>query len=488
MIFYTIKNLRKNSIFLCSQRIIALIVLLLCLLAGPVLAEQGLALKADTSKKCAICHYKWVSTFFIEHRNTPIAHAEEKSLEMFSRELCISCHDSSIRDSRSSICNDPGHQVGRVPSKRIKIPPAFPLDEKGALKCTTCHTPHAVTEQSASMVTYFLRAPNENSSFCRTCHQQKLGGLAKGNHPIDVTVNTNTAIISRAGGKFGTQKANQIICETCHRAHGGVNNKRLVLPVENISSTSVLCEVCHSKNALRPGETPGKERSHPVDIRPGKGMQIPKNWSNGEKVVVGKNGEIVCRTCHKPHRAMDKEFLLSDYKGKGSICVQCHRRTELKSDLLPDLETSEPIKQKGSEKTVAESFPCTSCHLLHNGSAAFSKVINDSSDLEMFFRIPHFGLHSQEFFRTAFIEKEGIANHEILLFTPNGEPSSNGTIACSTCHNLQKLSPAKTKDNLDNSNDNSTNGFLKPKIAENLCKTCHGEEALTRYLYFHKKW
>jgi hypothetical protein len=127
MIFYTIKNLQKNSIFLCSQGIKALIVLLLCLLAGPVLAEQGLSLKADTSKKCAICHYKWVSTFFIEHRNTPIAHAEEKSLEMFSRELCISCHDSSIRDSRSSICNDPGHQVGRVPSKNVRFRPLSPL-------------------------------------------------------------------------------------------------------------------------------------------------------------------------------------------------------------------------------------------------------------------------------------------------------------------------------------------------------------------------
>jgi predicted CXXCH cytochrome family protein len=475
MIFYTIKKLQKNSLLLYSQRIGVLMVLLLSLFAGPVHAEQGSALKADTSKKCSICHYKWVSTFFIEHRNTPIAHAEEKSLEMFSRELCISCHDSSIRDSRSSICNDPGHQVGRVPSENINIPPAFPLDEKGALKCTTCHTPHAVTEESESMVTYFLRAPNENSSFCRTCHKKKLGGEAKGNHPIDVTVNTNTAVITRAGGKFGTQKTNQIICETCHRAHGGVNNKRLVLPVENISSTSVLCEVCHSKNALRPGKTSGKARSHPVDIRPGQNVKIPKNWTNGEKVVVGKNGEIVCRTCHKPHNAMDKEFLLADHKGEGSICVQCHK-------------SSKHSKQEKSGMPVEESFPCTSCHLLHNGSSAFSKVINNSSDLEMFFRTPHLSLHSQEFFRTAFIEKEGIENHEIHLFTSNGEPSLDGTIACSTCHNFQKLSQAKTKDNPDNSNDNSTHGFLRPKIAENLCKTCHGEEALTRYLYFHKKW
>ena len=166
---------------------LAAIMLIICALPGRLLAQRELSLEADTSKKCAICHYKWVPAFFLEHRNTPIAQADEKSLEMFSWEVCISCHDASVRDSRSRICNDPGHQAGRIPSKKVKIPSNFPLDKNGALKCTTCHTPHAVSDESESMVEYFLRAPNENSSFCRTCHKNRLGGLAKGNHPIDVS-------------------------------------------------------------------------------------------------------------------------------------------------------------------------------------------------------------------------------------------------------------------------------------------------------------
>ena len=85
-----------------------------------------------------------------------------------------------FRDSRKKICNDPGHQVGRVPSKRVTIPADFPLDDKGALKCTTCHTPHAVTEGSDSMVEYFLRAPNENSTFCRSLPQRETWWIVQG--------------------------------------------------------------------------------------------------------------------------------------------------------------------------------------------------------------------------------------------------------------------------------------------------------------------
>lgn len=471
-------------------RALAGIVLFLCAFPCQGLAKVELSLHADSSKKCAICHYQWVSTFFLEHRSTPIAQAGEKSLEMFSWRMCISCHDASVRDSRSSICNDPGHQVGRVPSKRISIPPEFPLDKNGALKCTTCHTPHAVTEESESMVEYFLRAPNENSAFCRTCHKQKLGGLAKGNHPIDVSVNANIDIILRGGGKFGTEHTNQIICETCHRAHGGVNSKRLVLPVENIKSMSVLCEVCHTRNAIRPGKKSGKMRSHPVDIRPGKGVQIPRVWANGEKVVTGRRGELVCRTCHKPHQA-DREFLLAIPKGKDVLCFQCHRSEVDVAGVSYDLRVPAPSEQNNSGKAATQSLPCDSCHLVHKDIAKFlrtGKVSNQQSDLERFFRIPHFGLHPRTFFGSAFLKKDGVKDDGIFLFTERGDSFDNGTIVCTTCHNVQQLGLGKTEGIHSGDGANSTTSFLRPDIAEKFCKACHGEEALVRFLYFHRKW
>jgi hypothetical protein len=30
--------------------------------------------------------------------------------------------------------------------------------------------------------------------------------------------------------------------------------------------------------------------------------------------------------------------------------------------------------------------------------------------------------------------------------------------------------------------------FIRQDIAETFCKTCHGTEALVRFLYFHSKW
>ena len=36
--------------------------------------------ESDTAKKCAICHYRWVYTFFVEHKSTPIARLEESRI------------------------------------------------------------------------------------------------------------------------------------------------------------------------------------------------------------------------------------------------------------------------------------------------------------------------------------------------------------------------------------------------------------------------
>jgi predicted CXXCH cytochrome family protein len=466
-------------------RAAAAIVLLLCVLPCQVLAQVELSLTADSSKKCAICHYQWVPAFFLERRSTPIAHAEEESLEMFSWEVCISCHDGSVRDSRSNICNDPGHQVGRVPSKEVSIPSDFPLDKTGALKCTTCHTPHAVSDESESMVEYFLRAPNEDSSFCRTCHKQKLGGLAKGNHPIDVSVKVRRDSIAQAGGKFGTSRS-----DPCHRAHGGVNEKFLVLPVEDIQSMSVLCEACHTKKAVRPGETSGETLSHPVDIRPGSGVEIPSAWVSGEKVVVGRRGEIVCRTCHKPHQA-DREFLLANQEGKDALCTQCHLSEPSVAGAADDLRVLAPSGERDPGEAAAESFPCASCHLVHKGNTSFSltrDVANEWSGFERFVRVPHFGLHPRAFFDSAVLKKDDDKDDGIPFFTESGDPSSDEAIVCATCHNGYRLNLDTTEGMQSGDGGDSTTSFLRADVAERFCRACHGEEALVRFLYFHRKW
>lgn len=445
-----------------------------------------LSLQEDTSKKCAICHYKWVPAFFLEHRDTPIARADEKWLETFSREMCISCHDSSVRDSRSKICNDPGHQVGRPFSKRITIPPDFPLDEKGTLKCTTCHTPHAVTSGSDAMVEYFLRAPNRNSSFCRMCHTEKIGGLSRGNHPLDVSARVNTGVITRAGGKFGKSVPNQIICETCHTAHGGVNEKFLVLPVEDVGSLSILCEVCHTKKAVMPGEELSTFPTHPVDVVPGSKVEIPKVWTNGEDVVIGNRGELVCRTCHKPHSA-DREFLIAIPAGRGELCLQCHRLEVFVAEPVYRLWAPFFLEQDRQSELAAEGIRCHSCHRIHENINWFRTLDRQQLVSDPVFTLPHFGLHPRTCFATAFDKKGKEGADEALLFPEEGDGSGNGTIVCATCHAMSPDLACELAGTLKGERK-LVKDFIRQDIAGTFCKTCHGTEALVRFLYFHSKW
>ena len=74
---------------------------------------------------------------------------------------------------------------------------------------------------------------------------------------------------------MGTEMPNQIICETCHIPHGGVNNKFLVLSVEDPKTRSVLCEVCHTRKPGMAGDASLNRFSHPLDLTPGLSATIP---------------------------------------------------------------------------------------------------------------------------------------------------------------------------------------------------------------------
>ncbi|MDX1779166.1 MAG: hypothetical protein R3339_09825, partial [Thermodesulfobacteriota bacterium] len=64
-----------------------------------------------------------------------------------------------------------------------------------------------------------------------------------------------------------------------------------------------------------------------------------------------------------------------------------------------------------------------------------------------------------------------------------GGRSEQGTIVCATCHLMPKAEQGNVREEKD-----SVKGFIRRDIAETFCKTCHGNEALIRFLYFHSKW
>ncbi|MCX8045056.1 MAG: cytochrome c3 family protein [Desulfobacterota bacterium] len=474
-------------------------VLLPCLLSGRGVAQVIVPRQADTAKKCAICHYRWVAAFFQEGRSTPIASANAPDDVVSRPEMCLSCHDGSVRDSRDKICNDPGHRIGIKPSNRVKIPETFPLDDNGCMRCATCHTPHAVPQREGHLVDFFLRAPNRDSSFCILCHEDHAGGAAAGSHPAGVAVTQPPNVIVRAGGLFGGEHNNRIICQTCHIAHGGVNSSFLVLPVEDTQTLSILCEACHTRH---PGKkmAHGSGFSHPVDVLPGGSASIPARWPTGEPVVRGKGGELVCRTCHRPHQASGKRFLLTGQAGKDAQCLCCHPMQALIQGTAHDLRHHPSCTSPGI---------CTSCHAVHEaalkeflwarpGGPPFlserdKNIAHGKRNVMVSLctgchqssgcaaqRVPRDGLHPAAFATALLSAAEQVRKSPIPLYTPEGNRHPGGGIVCSTCHNVHQGKIAG-----DFSQTTRADKLLRPAVSETLCSICHGAEGFFRFLHFH---
>jgi hypothetical protein len=165
--------------------------------------------------------------------------------------------------------------------------------------------------------------------------------------------------------------------------------------------------------------------------------------------------------------------------------MQCHR-SKPRADTPYDPWATAPSEQKRAVKPSPESFACASCHRVHNSKAVFVNTLSSPSDLEPLFHIPHFGLHPPAFLRTSFQNKDAGETDGIVLFAKMKDASDGGTIVCGTCHDIHHLGPDAREDEV--AADSRSTGFLRLNVAHTFCKTCHAEEALVRFLYFHDKW
>ena len=445
------------------------------------------AQRADTAKKCSICHYRWVYTFYVEHRPTPIASLQEKKVEGEQR-MCLSCHDGAVRDSRDKICNDPGHRVGVRPSARVSIPETFPLDEQGGLLCVTCHTPHALTKQDDRLVEFFLRAPNNNSSFCKQCHITKLGGTTRGNHPVDISAPTHPTRLIEAGGRIGTERPNQIICETCHIPHGGVNSTFLVLSAQDPRTGSVLCEVCHTKMPGLASDAALNRFSHPLDLTSGALAAMPKKWQGGGTVVLGSGGELVCRTCHVTHGAADSVYLLTERNQKDSLCVQCHKNQRGIADSSHYRKVISPGERTIKGQEVSTLGPCSPCHLVHQGADELmwarrvKKPAAQPGEMCVSCHSPD-GMAGTvvpaPFSHPMHIKVSFPGSSASLpLFDGLGE-NRQGEIRCSTCHDFHNPLPL-VPSTLHAGEKRSTYLRLSADGASTVCVQCHPAQGLVR--------
>ncbi len=418
---------------------------------------------ANSSRECAICHIRWVRAF---DRNSSETTAMEAVMERQagSGDMCLSCHDGSVADSRFKIWSTSHHTTDAVPSPAVKIPTdQFPLDAQGRMTCATCHTAHAVPNSSDLRTVVFLRQPNVDSSLCLSCHPEH----AQKNdfqHPLGHSDSPVPTAILEAGGQT-SEDGHGIICQTCHEPHGARNPWMLVLP------PSKLCVACHEQKgpeAAPPAGAPVHRIGHTYP-----GFEPPASLLK-EKATFGPKGELSCLSCHRLHDASGAKPLLIRKNEDSSLCLECHPQEKAVLGSPHDLRTSSPETVNADGEQASVSGPCGACHRIHG----WARNVPDTGR-------PHSSgcMECHQTGGPGSIQRPYIEGHPVGVPAPEGVSipwpvdEETNTIGCLTCHDphLPRATGAETTQDTD-SPVQTPRSFLRAEGSQ-LCVVCHNDKA-----------
>ena len=401
-------------------------------------------------------------------------------------DMCFSCHDGSIKDSRAKLGDDSGHKINKEPPREMKIPEIFPLDEKGRMQCSTCHTAHGVQGRPGSGETIFMRTSNKNSAMCRMCHPAADGGIAAGNHPAGIMERKVPEKLVSLGA-LGNREKNKIICQTCHVAHGSPYESYLIEGVGN----SALCLDCHEdKNIFGPQ---GKRRPlHVINVRP-REAKIPAEFiKKGAKT--GYQGSITCLTCHKVHNnRAQQQYLLIMRNEKSSLCLTCHLDKEYLASSKHNLSRSAPGDRNLQGETAAVGGICSPCHLPHKPARRLSGKENFTTQLCLSCHskgnigdkvMPRGYTHPLNVSPFEKKEKNPVVSAAeaekgklaLPLFGVYNVRDENGKITCATCHEPHGLpSNSTNKQAAKEGEGGEFNPLLREQSPE-ICRQCHSSK------------
>ena len=438
------------------------------------LAQVQAPTNPNSAKSCAICHFRWIDTFFIDGRGSDfVDYTAEKVVA--TAEMCFSCHDGSIADSRARAYETAQHKTNVPPPGLMQIPDIFPLDEQGNLQCATCHTAHGVPSGPDSKETIFMRTSNRNSAMCRMCHPGRVDSPTAGNHPLDTTKQEIPADLTAMGALEGDEK-NQLICETCHAAHGAKYENYLIKSGRNSS----LCLECHlDKNPQAPDGS--KKPVHVVNVLPVNAVIPEALMQKGARV--GNDGAIICQSCHEIHtNEIRQAALLVQQNQDSTLCLACHTAKQVIADTKHNLQLSAPEEKNLAGQTVAQSGVCSACHLPHQAArqAATGRPLSEGLCLNC-----HSPGHVAE--------KAGLkgAQHPLAvrpadfkpadqtalpLFNDLGFQEQDGKISCATCHDPHRWrADAAAGPAGKDAPANRRTSFLR-QPAPLICRQCHTDK------------
>jgi predicted CXXCH cytochrome family protein len=279
------------------------------------LSPRANGLEMSSKRNCAICHVMWLDDFrtdketLIKWQPGNVLMKDTQGV-VSSEDMCYSCHDGYVVDSRYSAWKYNQHKTFVKPPKDFVIPADFPLSNKDEIYCGTCHSAHgggANTDASISGGLSFLRRDNIDSQMCMTCHTKQAAFKRYYSHPVK-TKSFDIPEVLFAAGSRRSKSGDQVICQTCHEVHGAKGDKLTVIN----NKDSVLCTVCHlkQKSVLQTKHDFRVTLPDEVNIR-------------GQKV----SASGPCGACHLPHNG-DGIVLwarqLDPAAPPSQVCLGCH--------------------------------------------------------------------------------------------------------------------------------------------------------------------
>jgi len=437
-----------------------------------------------SAKACALCHYRWIDTFFVEGKGTDLVPYQARKV-VATPEMCASCHDGSIMDSRDRMGIGRGHKTDVAPPSGMKIPEIFPLDDKGKVQCATCHTAHGVPSGPGAETTIFMRTSNKESAMCRMCHDDMLSTRIDRNHPtgtVERPIPQNFLRQSAAAGK----QANKITCESCHTAHGSPFNALLIKSSRDAS----LCLACHTdKSMLNPQGQ--KKPGHVVNARPVTAKIPAILLDKGARV--GRSGEVICGTCHRVHgQQTGQHLLIMRDDQNATLCLTCHTDKQSLVQTGHNLIKSAPRAKNHQGQTAAQAGICSACHLPHkpardlapggdyttgmcmscHGKGQFSarpRIFGQSHPLGV---TPKEAVAPDSLYSAAVAPRDQLS---LPLYDRYGVPSQSGKVTCATCHDPHRRQAIDGEPATAGDTGQPKNLFLRQR-APDMCRQCHGDK------------
>jgi predicted CXXCH cytochrome family protein len=455
------------------------------------LAKTGKDLKTAKDKTvgdvgtCSFCHgsHGWTRTI--------------SGNEALAKEVCSSCHGTDRKVTKIEIKGPYSHSVGKgleKIAKGVKIDlPLFTDNHTAGDKvyCSTCHDAHVpgkgAIDDRGLVKTKFLRAENK-IALCEKCHVNEK--LVRGTGHDAAIFEKKYENINKEGVQVSG------LCGACHFVHSGPKPIGFAgLPPDRKypeeiarNAANLYCLSCHEEG--RSGEKKLTGRiTHPLGGKP--------KEAEGDL----KDKEVVCASCHDPHRwsptvaayglgknvdgDLTNSFLRAD-NSKGKLCEVCHK-TEYKV-----FSSRHDVSEK-EKKGV-----CEFCHVTHNakGKKLWTRDLTKAFLDEKEQSRACLECHRKEAPGEKAIVKLFRHPDNLLLVNlpllakyglPRDDKSLDMEINCVTCHDPHVWSKTAVEGAAGKEISSKT-AFLKAEDPANTaCVPCHKIETRYKYQFYHKE-